>query len=256
MWLVYLTSTVSRSVLPKLTQTLFNEAWTVLTDCNLDHDILPSLSKFEPSPTSLQNLIHWGQLIKSEAFQSFTYPSSHKHEAPKVELYDLQKITDVPVAIFYGTQDYLANPQDVEGFLMKNLKSLFYSKKLEGFKHNDFVWGKQAMEEIYIFVLHLLTQKSSFFQQNSPRTPRLSDAEMQDLGKCLLPTNPTEIGNETQPSESSSENITITATNTSAVKKEEESTSSYYYSPETSESDHLAWPTAVQPFWHDTRNVR
>ncbi|EFC48216.1 predicted protein, partial [Naegleria gruberi] len=151
----------NRSVLPKLTQSLFNEAWTVLSDCDIDHAILPILSKYEPSPTSLQNLIHWGQLIKSESFQSFTYPASSAKNStpPKVEKYDLKKIIDVPIAVFYGTLDYLANPSDIEEFLMEGLQySLVYSKKIIGFKHNDFVWGKRARDEVYVYALHLLTQ--------------------------------------------------------------------------------------------------
>ncbi|KAG2393226.1 hypothetical protein C9374_009803 [Naegleria lovaniensis] len=181
---------LSRTFLPKLTQSLFNEAWSILTDCNIDHDILPILSRYEPSPTSLQNLIHWGQLIKSETFQSFTFPANSKKEAPKVEQYDLKKITEVPIAIFYGTQDYLANPKDVEGFLMEHLQySLVYHKKIEGFKHNDFVWGREARNEVYNFILHLLIQKTAAFKDvSSPPKTQLTIEEQEQVEKCLQMT--------------------------------------------------------------------
>nr|CAG4708304.1 unnamed protein product [Naegleria fowleri] len=180
---------LSRTFLPKLTQSLFNEAWSILTDCNIDHDILPILSRYEPSPTSLQNLIHWGQLIKSETFQSFTYPANSKKEVPKVEQYDLKKITDVPIAIFYGSQDYLANPKDVEGFLMDQLQySLVYHKRIEGFKHNDFVWGREARNEVYNFILHLLIQKTSAFKDMTPPKTHLTVEEQEQVEKCLQTT--------------------------------------------------------------------
>ncbi|KAL9643254.1 hypothetical protein ABK040_014711 [Willaertia magna] len=168
---------ISRSFLPKFTQSVFNEAWTLLTDCDLDHTMLPILSKFEPSPTSFQNLVHWSQIIKSGKLQAFTGPSMTE----VVEEYDLKKIVDVPIAIFYGSQDYLANPKDIEEYLLNELKySLIYAKKIDGFKHNDFVWGKRAREEVYTYVLHLLVQKStSFFDMDIQSS--LSRSEKDDF---------------------------------------------------------------------------
>ena len=170
-----------------------------MSDCDIDHAILPILSKYEPSPTSLQNLIHWGQLIKSESFQSFTYPASSAKNStpPKVEKYDLKKIIDVPIAVFYGTLDYLANPSDIEEFLMEGLQySLVYSKKIIGFKHNDFVWGKRARDEVYVYALHLLTQK--VFKDGT----NLTEQEQEDLqSHTIIPKSVEEVPLSSSPTE-------------------------------------------------------
>lgn len=71
---------------------------------------------YYPAGTSLKNLEHWEQEVNSGNFQSFDYG---KKENQKVygqatpPLYDLTKMSKVPIGMFTGTQDELADPTDV-----------------------------------------------------------------------------------------------------------------------------------------------
>ena len=53
--------------------------------------------------------------------------------------YDLSRIT-VPVALFYGGADLLADSVDVETFLIPNLnpETLVFTKKVDEYAHLDF----------------------------------------------------------------------------------------------------------------------
>lgn len=55
----------------------------------------------------------------------------------------------VPVQLFWGFNDTLANPTDVNGYLIPKLKNLIASNGLNGFSHIDFQWGLKAASEVY-----------------------------------------------------------------------------------------------------------
>ena len=76
---------------------------------------------------------------------------------PSPPEYDLKNI-HIPVAVFYGELDYLANPLDVEKFLLLQLPNVVTAMKIPNFKHNDFVWGRRACEEVYPHIIDLLNQ--------------------------------------------------------------------------------------------------
>jgi lysosomal acid lipase/cholesteryl ester hydrolase len=154
---------ISRSLLPKFAETLvgstgFNGLWSLLMDCDIDHTVLPILTQYEPSPTSTWNLTHWSQLVRSGTFHAYDYGEDENikiYGQKFPPLYDLKKI-NIPVAVFYGELDYLANPKDVETFLLQELPNVVYALKVESFKHNDFVWGKHAWEKVYKHIIELL----------------------------------------------------------------------------------------------------
>jgi pimeloyl-ACP methyl ester carboxylesterase/ankyrin repeat protein len=154
---------LTRSILPKLANGLAGrigmiKLGSIFMDCDIDHEVLPILTQYEPSSTSAQNLAHWSQLVRSGTFSAFDYGKAENlkvygQETPPV--YNLKNIK-IPVAVFYGELDYLANPTDIESFLLQELPNVIFSLKVENFKHNDFVWGKTAWEKVYAHIIDLL----------------------------------------------------------------------------------------------------
>ena len=59
----------------------------------------------------------------------------------------------VPVSLFSGTHDFLADPEDVE--LLENTipSAVVVHKIIDGFNHVDFTWGVNAAREIYDVII-------------------------------------------------------------------------------------------------------
>ena len=55
---------------------------------------------------------------------------------------------DVPVAIYWGGNDWLADPKDVKR-LKQVLPKMWYDKYIEGWQHLDFIWGLDAAPQVY-----------------------------------------------------------------------------------------------------------
>lgn len=63
-------------------------------------------------------------------------------------LYDLTKIK-TPISLYWGGEDYLADPDDVEELTPK-LRNLVNNVYFDTYNHMDFVWGLRAANEIYL----------------------------------------------------------------------------------------------------------
>ena len=59
------------------------------------------------------------------------------------------------MALFTGSQDWLANPRDVEGLLPKLKKTgkLVFLKNIDSYDHFDFIWGMDAPSVVYKDIL-------------------------------------------------------------------------------------------------------
>jgi pimeloyl-ACP methyl ester carboxylesterase len=114
---------------------------------------------YEPSPTSVYNLFHWAQASRTGRFEAYDYG---RHE--NIVVYDQEtppefNIADIniPIALLYGDRDYLSTTDDVQ-FLLTGLPNVVYQEKVIGFRHNDFVWGKNACKTVYKTVIELLAK--------------------------------------------------------------------------------------------------
>ena len=54
----------------------------------------------------------------------------------------------VPVALYYGENDWLADPKDVENLIPK-LQNLIHSAEIPKWNHLDFIWGLDAATLVY-----------------------------------------------------------------------------------------------------------
>ncbi|VDP13231.1 unnamed protein product [Soboliphyme baturini] len=101
--------------------------------------------------TSVRNIVHFAQLARNGHYEMYDYGSAAKNifyygqATPPV--YDVRNIT-VPVSLFWGAEDWLADPQDVVDGLLSKLKTVT-SHFLKGFNHLDFLWGLRATKMVY-----------------------------------------------------------------------------------------------------------
>lgn len=112
---------------------------------------LPVYIAHTPAGTSVRTVAHFGQMHNSGKFQMYDYGhkdnEGHYHQKSPPS-YDLTKIK-TPISLYWGGQDWLADPQDVEE-LAPRLRNLAANVYLPHFNHIDFIWGLHASEEIYM----------------------------------------------------------------------------------------------------------
>ncbi|KAL0488862.1 triacylglycerol lipase [Acrasis kona] len=152
---------ISRSFLPQIVTRLIGyenfDIWSLSLDCDIDKEALPIISLYEPSPTSIYNLLHWAQLSRTGRFEAYDYGVENNvilYDSDVPPEFDVKMVT-TPIAIFYGDCDYLSNADDVQ-YLLGCIPNLVYSEKVLGFRHNDFVWGRSANEKVYDKLVELL----------------------------------------------------------------------------------------------------
>eukprot|EP00163_Fabomonas_tropica_P012961 TRINITY_DN24371_c0_g1_i1.p1 TRINITY_DN24371_c0_g1~~TRINITY_DN24371_c0_g1_i1.p1 ORF type:complete len:139 (+),score=39.25 TRINITY_DN24371_c0_g1_i1:23-418(+) len=121
---------------------------------NLNTTLVPRYLGHVPAGTSVKNILHWAQGVKNDHFEMYDYGSDnpqHYNGSSTPPQYPLGDIT-VPVALFSGGNDDLADPTDV-GLLQQQLPPGFYQNYQEDYEHMDFVWGENAYKDIYPLVV-------------------------------------------------------------------------------------------------------
>jgi hypothetical protein len=66
---------------------------------------------------------------------------------------------DVPIAVWNGGQDSLADPKDVN-MLLPKLTNLIYHKEVLPYNHLDFIWAMNAPQEVYDEIVSMLAEKN------------------------------------------------------------------------------------------------
>ncbi|XP_010331600.1 gastric triacylglycerol lipase isoform X2 [Saimiri boliviensis] len=112
-----------------------------------------------PAGTSVQNIFHWTQAVKSGKFQAYDWGSPVQnmihYNQPKPPYYNVTAM-NVPIAVWNGGKDLLADPQDV-GILLPKLPNLIYHKEIPFYNHLDFIWAMDAPQEVYNEIVSMMS---------------------------------------------------------------------------------------------------
>jgi len=112
---------------------------------------IPVYIAHSPAGTSVQNIAHFGQMVNSGKFNKFDYGSADENTKYYGQRsppdYDTSKM-QVPVGLYWGQEDWLADPTDVES-AMPLFRNVIANVFLTDFNHLDFIWGLRAAPEVY-----------------------------------------------------------------------------------------------------------
>jgi pimeloyl-ACP methyl ester carboxylesterase len=116
---------------------------------------------FEPNPTSVKNMAHWAQQVRTGTFAMFDYGTQgniQHYNQPTPPQYELTNFpTSLPVAIFNGGDDYLADPDDVAILIsMLPVPPMIHTEPL--YAHFDPLLGYNAYQRIYPMILNLINK--------------------------------------------------------------------------------------------------
>lgn len=124
---------------------------------------LPVYFSHTPAGTSVQNMVHFAQMAKSNLCQAYNYGSRKKNflhynqSVPPV--YNVSALT-VPTYIFSGANDYLSDPKDVRAVIAR-LHSVVFSYEIPNWQHLDFIWGLDAARVLYDKIVHILLRNAA-----------------------------------------------------------------------------------------------
>jgi len=124
-------------------------------------------SSHNPAGTSVKNMVHFTQGVRSDLYQAFDYGTvgnlDHYHSKTPPQ-YNLSQVAVKRIALFSGGRDYLADPTDVARMItLLPPQSLILSNVQANYSHNDFTVGLNAYELIYSKIVNLSLQFSESY---------------------------------------------------------------------------------------------
>ncbi|XP_066998921.2 lipase 3 [Anabrus simplex] len=127
----------------------------------LDASMIPVIMGHDPAGVSTRTLLHYAQVIKSGKFRQYNHGLLKNlilYGSVVPPQYDLKKIT-APVALMYGQNDFLADPEDV-ATLKEELPNVisYYKVKDDQFNHVDFMWATHAKTLLYDEVVSVMNK--------------------------------------------------------------------------------------------------
>lgn len=123
--------------------------------------MLPVVLGHTPAGASSRQVVHFGQLYKSNKFVNFDHGfimNKIKYGSFTPPAYNLSAIR-TPIFLHYADNDWLSTPKDVDK-LSKSIKSVVgkFRVSLNNFNHLDFVFAKNATELIYNRLLNIMDE--------------------------------------------------------------------------------------------------
>ncbi|XP_053244639.1 putative lysosomal acid lipase/cholesteryl ester hydrolase [Podarcis raffonei] len=115
------------------------------------------LSHF-PAGTSIQNMLHWVQIVKAGKFKGFDWGSKEAnmahHNQSTPPFHNVQRMT-LPTAVWSGGNDWIADSKDM-ALLLPQIPNLVYHKDVPEWQHLDFIIGYDAPQRMYIEIMDLM----------------------------------------------------------------------------------------------------
>ncbi|XP_074010703.1 lysosomal acid lipase/cholesteryl ester hydrolase-like isoform X3 [Numenius arquata] len=125
---------------------------------NLNMTRLDVYTSHYPDGTSVKNMIHWAQVMKSGEFKAFDYSSEnlavYHQETPP--FYRVEEMP-VPTAVWSGGEDWAADWRDVR-LLLSRITHLVTYGHIPDWNHWDFIWGLDAPGRLYSSILKLMEE--------------------------------------------------------------------------------------------------
>ncbi|CAN0161762.1 unnamed protein product [Bubo scandiacus] len=123
---------------------------------NLNMTQLDVYTSHYPDGTSVKNVIHWAQVLKSGDFKAFDYgsknPAVYNQDTPPS--YRLDEMP-VPTAVWSGGEDWVADWRDVR-LLLPRIAHLIAYIHISDWNHWDFIWGLDAPRRVYSSILEMM----------------------------------------------------------------------------------------------------
>ncbi|GAQ87253.1 Triacylglycerol lipase [Klebsormidium nitens] len=121
-------------------------------NCCISMDRLAFFFQYEFQSTSVKNLAHLAQMIRTGRFAKYDYGwvgNLRRYFRLSPPAYDLRRIpSSLPMLIAYGGMDALSDPLDVHR-LRADLVNAPQTLYVPHYAHGDFILGKTAKEEVY-----------------------------------------------------------------------------------------------------------
>jgi len=163
----FLLPALIHKILPELCKFVPSEcswggAYFYGADSYLNSSRLDYYTIYEPFPTSVQNIAHWAQGVRTDTFQMFDFGHAgniKKYGQPTPPVYDLNKFPkNLPTALFTGGIDALADPTDVARLrqILNDPIEFVYNRPDYG--HLDPLVGDDNEKLIYPLILSLLAK--------------------------------------------------------------------------------------------------
>lgn len=159
---------------------------------NINSTQLPNLMRFDPGGTSVNNMVHWAQLVQTDNFQMRDWGAALNvkiyNGSSTPPQYTLSAYAGPKVALFSGGQDFLADPTDVAHLTSRIHPSwIAQTTVLPEYGHLDFVWGLDAGTRLYPDVVQLIKKHANFNNSASPFGQGPCSVGYFDVGSILFP---------------------------------------------------------------------
>uniref|UniRef100_A0A8C4W184 AB hydrolase-1 domain-containing protein n=1 Tax=Gopherus evgoodei TaxID=1825980 RepID=A0A8C4W184_9SAUR len=122
---------------------------------NLNMSRLAMYVGHSPAGTSVQNILHWRQVLYSKQLQAYDYGSkeknTEKYNQTTPPIYKIEELK-MPIAVWSGGHDLFADPKDVAA-LLGRITNLVYHKHFPEWQHLDFIWGLDAAKRMYVKII-------------------------------------------------------------------------------------------------------
>jgi len=127
---------------------------------NLNDSRIGFYLDYEIVPTSIWNMIHWSQGVVTNKFQHMDWGTEEnikRYGQPTPPLYNLGSIpSSLPIALFTGGQDFLADAADVSRLTSELPKQPIKIWYQDTYSHVDYIIAQPAWHDDYPMLLSLL----------------------------------------------------------------------------------------------------
>lgn len=134
---------------------------------NLNKTRLPIYLGHTPAGTSVRNMVHYAQMYLSGKFQAYDFGAKDnmaKYGQKTPPVYNASAF-EVPVALYWGGQDWLADPRDVKRLITRLPQNkVMYNKEIKPWQHLDFIWGLDAAKLVYCDVAKHIKKTENFHE--------------------------------------------------------------------------------------------